>query len=69
MEFVWNLYGTPMEQHRSHTGATPEHHASIQPGRLCLRQQYGPPIALLRSRAGSSWRRLMVGSAGTVKPQ
>jgi hypothetical protein len=25
MEFVWNLYGTPMEHHQSHTGATPEH--------------------------------------------
>ena len=31
MEILWNSYGTPMEQHRSNTGATLEQHAGNTP--------------------------------------
>jgi hypothetical protein len=53
MELVWNLYGTPMEQHQSHTGATPEPHRSNAPtaGRV-LTGSAGPPPRPIRESQG-----------------
>ena len=58
-----------MEQHRRITLAHPKHHGSTTDGRLCLRPLPRLPVALLRSGAGSRWRRHVVRLAGAVKPQ
>jgi hypothetical protein len=43
MEYLWNTYGIPMEQHRANTGAAPELHRSSSGLPLGLgRLTFGP---------------------------
>src|ERR1039458_1446721 len=72
-EIIMRVYrrytgGTP-EIYRNPTVSPPVPHANTTNGWLCLHQEPRLPFALLRARAGSACRRLMVGSARAVKAE